>query len=83
MIYYSNTETINPCVNQGYTERITGTLHVADIRFAAPSHLYHRVHFVCTYFIYWDNMLSLHNHIYFLSHYKCYWGSHRLDRMKI
>ena len=30
-----------------------------------PSHLYPRLHLVCTYFIYWDDGLFLYNRAYF------------------
>ena len=62
---------------------LNATLQVAHMRFAAPSHLYPRLHLVCTYFIYWSNWLSLHNLAYFLSHYKYYWSNGRLARRKI
>ena len=66
------------CDCQGYTRRYTGTLQAAHIRFAAPNHLYPRLHLVCSYFIYFDNWLSIYNRAYFLSHYKCYWGNDKL-----
>ena len=42
-----------------------------------------RLHLVCTYFIYWDHLLSLNYLACFWSHYKCCLENGRLVRREI
>ena len=53
------------------------TLHTTGfcIRSLHHRYLYPHLHLVCTYFLYWDNLLSLLNLAYFSSHYKCFWAN--------
>ena len=55
----------------------------SDALLLNQSHIYPRLYLECTYFIYWDNLLSLYNLAYFLSHYECYLGNGRLAWRKI
>ena len=77
--HYSTTY---PCDCQGY-KRYTRGIHIC---FTAPTHKHTHIHTSCilwTYFIYWDNWLSLYNPVYFLSHYRFYWDNERLGKSKI